>query len=87
MRIALLTYRGNMFCGGQGIYAAYLARDGLTGPTSVLEGKYGYFKCFSDAPEPEQLTAGLGERFMIDEITVKPYPCCSDLHAATIKSN
>ena len=27
MRIALLTYRGNMFCGGQGIYAAYLARE------------------------------------------------------------
>ncbi len=27
MRIALLTYRGNMFCGGQGIYAAQLARE------------------------------------------------------------
>jgi len=27
MRIALLTYRGNMYCGGQGIYAAYLDRD------------------------------------------------------------
>jgi glycosyltransferase involved in cell wall biosynthesis len=27
VRIALLTYRGNMFCGGQGIYAAYLARE------------------------------------------------------------
>jgi glycosyltransferase involved in cell wall biosynthesis len=27
MRIALLTYRGNMFCGGQGIYAAYLAHE------------------------------------------------------------
>jgi glycosyltransferase involved in cell wall biosynthesis len=27
LRIALLTYRGNMFCGGQGIYAAYLARE------------------------------------------------------------
>ncbi|MFP8873231.1 MAG: hypothetical protein VCB42_01565 [Myxococcota bacterium] len=27
MRIALLTYRGNMFCGGQGIYASYLARE------------------------------------------------------------
>jgi glycosyltransferase involved in cell wall biosynthesis len=25
MRIALLTYRGNMFCGGQGVYAAALA--------------------------------------------------------------
>ena len=27
MRIALLTYRGNMYCGGQGIYAASLARE------------------------------------------------------------
>jgi len=27
VRIALLTYRGNMFCGGQGIYASYLARE------------------------------------------------------------
>jgi glycosyltransferase involved in cell wall biosynthesis len=27
MRIALLTYRGNMFCGGQGVYASYLARE------------------------------------------------------------
>ena len=27
MRIALLTYRGNMYCGGQGIYAAALARE------------------------------------------------------------
>ena len=27
MRIALLSYRGNMYCGGQGIYTAYLARE------------------------------------------------------------
>jgi len=27
LRIALLTYRGNMYCGGQGIYAGYLARE------------------------------------------------------------
>ncbi len=27
MRIALLSYRGNPYCGGQGIYAAYLARE------------------------------------------------------------
>jgi glycosyltransferase involved in cell wall biosynthesis len=27
VRIALLTYRGNPYCGGQGIYAAYLARE------------------------------------------------------------
>jgi glycosyltransferase involved in cell wall biosynthesis len=27
VRIALLSYRGNMYCGGQGIYAGYLARE------------------------------------------------------------
>jgi len=27
VRIALLTYRGNMYCGGQGIYTAHLARE------------------------------------------------------------
>jgi len=27
VRIALLTYRGNMYCGGQGIYATHLARE------------------------------------------------------------
>jgi len=27
VRIALLTYRGNMYCGGQGVYAAHLARE------------------------------------------------------------
>jgi glycosyltransferase involved in cell wall biosynthesis len=27
LRIAVLTYRGNMFCGGQGIYAAAIARE------------------------------------------------------------
>ncbi|HXV36286.1 MAG TPA: glycosyltransferase family 4 protein [Myxococcota bacterium] len=27
MRIALLTYRGNMYCGGQGIYASALAHE------------------------------------------------------------
>jgi glycosyltransferase involved in cell wall biosynthesis len=27
LRVALLTYRGNMFCGGQGIWAAYVARE------------------------------------------------------------
>jgi glycosyltransferase involved in cell wall biosynthesis len=27
MRICLLTYRGNMYCGGQGIYTYYLSRE------------------------------------------------------------
>lgn len=27
MRICLLSYRGNPYCGGQGIYIMYLARE------------------------------------------------------------
>ncbi len=27
MRICFLTYRGNMFSGGQGVYAYYLTRE------------------------------------------------------------
>ena len=40
MRIALLTYRGNMFCGGQGIYAAFIARElaGLGHDVHVIAG-------------------------------------------------
>lgn len=45
MRIALLTYRGNMFCGGQGIYAAYLAREWKRAGHDV--------HVFSGPPHPE----------------------------------
>ena len=46
----------------------------------MLEGVYGYCATFSSKPEPERLLADLGKRFAIEEITVKPYACCSDQH-------
>ena len=64
-----------------GVMAAYLAAQGFTGPTTVLEGAYGYCATFSNEPEPQRLLDRLGTLFAIDEITVKPYSCCSDLHA------
>lgn len=63
-----------------GVLAAYLAAEGFTGPHTVLEGIYGYCATFSSKPEPERLLADLGKRFAIEEITVKPYACCSDQH-------
>lgn len=63
-----------------GVLAAYLASDGFTGPHTVLEGIYGYCATFSSKPEPERLLANLGKRYAIEEITVKPYACCSDQH-------
>ncbi len=63
-----------------GVMAAMLVHHGLDGPSDGLAGTYGFCTVFSDAPQPDLLTRGLGERWMIDEITVKPYAACSDVH-------
>ena len=63
-----------------GVLAASLAAEGFTGPHTVLEGMYGYCRTFSSAPELVRLVNDLGKRFAIEEITVKPYACCSDQH-------
>ena len=64
-----------------GVLAAYLAGDGLTGPATALEGRYGFCAAFTDTPDLGSLTDRLGERWAIREITVKPYACCSELHS------
>jgi len=63
-----------------GLTAALLADRGFEGPADGLAGRYGFCRIFTDAPRVELLTHRLGERWMIDEITVKPYAACSDVH-------
>jgi 2-methylcitrate dehydratase PrpD len=63
-----------------GVTAAYLARSGFTGPTTVLEGKFGFCRTFSREPAVERILEGLGSGYKIRETTIKPYPCCSDIH-------
>ena len=64
-----------------GIMAASLAADGFEGASDGLAGTYGFCRVFTDDPRPELLVRELGQRWMIDEITVKPYAACSDVHA------
>jgi 2-methylcitrate dehydratase PrpD len=63
-----------------GLTAALLASDGLAGPTDGLAGRYGFCRTTTTDPAVHLLTERLGERWMIDEITVKPYAACSDIH-------
>ncbi len=63
-----------------GTMAAALAADGFEGARDGLAGRHGFCRVFTDDPQPQLLTQGLGERWMIDEITVKPYASCSDVH-------
>jgi 2-methylcitrate dehydratase PrpD len=59
-----------------GIQAALLAAEGFRGPTSILEGRDGFFKGYSRNARPELVTKGLGESFEILRTAVKPHACC-----------
>jgi len=58
-----------------GLESALLAQKGFTGPHTILEGRYGYFNAFSPAPKIEKLLAELGERWLLETLIIKRYPC------------
>ncbi len=63
-----------------GVAAAFLVANGVEGAEDGLAGMYGFCRVFSDDPQTHLLTDQLGQRWMLDEITVKPYAACSDIH-------
>lgn len=69
-----------------GIASADLADAGLTGPTTILEGPDGYFATYAGEQgvdwSPETLLAGLGQKWLVMDTYIKPYPCCRHLHGA-----
>lgn len=71
------------FAARGGVFGAELARRGLTAPTNTFEGKRGFFHVYhKDRYSRERLVDDLGERWLIDIATFKPYPCCAWTHAA-----
>lgn len=62
-----------------GVLAALLAREGYTGPSTVLEGKYGLLETHAGEYDPTWLTEGLGEGYKIMGCKFKPYACCHEL--------
>ncbi|MED5362056.1 MAG: MmgE/PrpD family protein [Actinomycetota bacterium] len=63
-----------------GLTAALLAARGFEGASDGLAGRYGFCRIFTKEPRLDLLTDRLGQRWMLDEITVKPYAACSDIH-------
>lgn len=64
------------------VAAAGLARCGLTGPPTVLEGRFGLLRAFcGDRFDIGQVTEGLGTRWETLQVFVKPYPCNHFTHA------
>jgi 2-methylcitrate dehydratase PrpD len=65
-----------------GLLAAYLARDGFTGATRILEGEQGMAAGMSSDAEPERLVEGLGERWAVPETSFKFHASCRHTHPA-----
>ena len=69
------------FASQAGVRAALLARAGMTGPSTVLEGKHGFCQAYANEYFIEEITAGLGKEFRILRTGNKPYCCCAAQHA------
>lgn len=65
-----------------GLRAALMARAGYDGPRTLLEGPHGFFRAFAPGAKPDfrYLTDDLGERWMMQDITFKPYACGTMIH-------
>jgi 2-methylcitrate dehydratase len=61
--------------GRNGVFAALLARAGLTGPAPIFEGRFGFFKLVAGPAEVDVGTFGRrGVPFRINQCGVKTYP-------------
>ncbi|WP_405138263.1 MmgE/PrpD family protein [Nocardia sp. NBC_01388] len=64
------------------VVAAGLARTGLTGPPTVLEGRFGLLQAFcGDRTDIGAILAGLGDHWELPGVFFKPYPCNHFTHA------
>jgi 2-methylcitrate dehydratase PrpD len=63
-----------------GVLSALLAERGFDSSQEIIEGKRGFARIYSDTAEPEQLTAGLGQGWLIESNGHKPYACGVVLH-------
>jgi 2-methylcitrate dehydratase PrpD len=64
-----------------GVVAAALARAGVNGPRTVLEGRFGVYHAFvGREPDPTPFDT-LGATWETLRVAFKPYPCCHYLHA------
>lgn len=77
-----------------GIIASLMAQEGMTGPSTVLEGRFGLYKTHLGQTELalDRVVSRLGKEWEIPKIAFKPYPCGVVLHpflycASALKKN
>jgi 2-methylcitrate dehydratase PrpD len=63
-----------------GVVAAWMAREGFTGPGTIIEGQFGFLRSITNAFDPSKITAELGEDWQVLRTVFKPYASCRAFH-------
>jgi 2-methylcitrate dehydratase PrpD len=64
-----------------GVLSAQMAMHGVRGDAEVFDGPWGFYKAFFRGDYTrERLLDGLGETYLTDRISLKPWPSCRHLH-------
>lgn len=59
-----------------GLIAALLAKEGLTGPGSIIEGKFGFLNAYSPASDSKKVLDNWGSPYEVMNTSIKPHACC-----------
>lgn len=70
----------NVMAAQTGVQAAMLAKQGVRGPLSLLEGPQGLFAAMSPHGDPKNVVANLNDDWRIHEVSFKPWPACRHAH-------
>ncbi|MDA0264025.1 MAG: MmgE/PrpD family protein [Chloroflexi bacterium] len=63
------------------VLSAFLAREGFTGAANVFAGPYGFFPMYQpDGYDLSLVTKDLGQEYLGDRLSLKPYPCGRPTH-------
>jgi len=67
-----------------GIFAAEIAKEGFTGPPTILEGKQGFYNAFAAVGNYDltKLTQDLGQKWETSDLAYKAYPACQGAQAS-----
>src|SRR5581483_9571795 len=66
-----------------GVRMAQLAARGFTAPPGAIEGKFGLLDVMSgEKAKPELLSHALGDKWAVEHVYIKLYPCCAWIQAA-----
>lgn len=66
------------FAARNGYFAAFIARDGVTGPRAILEGPQGLYAATCSKPKPMTFP----DQWRIFEVSFKPWAACRHAHPA-----